>query len=107
MLRIIRRPELLRHLGQTDSALDRDIRDGFVPPPVRLSPDPTRRAVGWPAHEVDEIIAARIAGLDSEATRALVADIVERRVTTLTAPVHGQPSPRQATNPIKRVRCET
>lgn len=79
MLQIIRRPELLRHLGQTDSGLDRDIRDGFVPPPVRLSPDPTRRAVGWPAHEVDEIVKARIAGLDPHATRRLVAGLLEQR----------------------------
>jgi predicted DNA-binding transcriptional regulator AlpA len=98
MLQIIRRPELLRHLGQTDSALDRDIRDGFVPPPVRLSPDPTRRAVGWPAHEVDEIIAARIAGLDPEATRTLVADIVERRVNAVAAPAQGKASTLSATS---------
>jgi prophage regulatory protein len=90
MLRIIRRPELLKQVGLTDSGLDRAIRDGFVPAPIKLSPDPTRRAVGWPAHEVDEIIAARIAGLDPEATRTLVADIVERRGTTVTAPAQGR-----------------
>lgn len=79
MLQIIRRPDLLRGLGFTDSGLDRAIHDGFVPPPVKLSPDPTRRAVGWPAHEIDEIIAARIAGLGPDETRALVADLIERR----------------------------
>lgn len=80
MLQLIRRPELVSRLGMTDSALDRAIRDGFVPPPVKLSPDPARRAVGWPAHEADEVIAARIAGLDPEATRELVANLLERRV---------------------------
>lgn len=90
MLQLIRRPELVSRLGMTDSALDRAIRDGFVPPPVKLSPDPTRRAVGWPAHEVDEIIAARIAGLDPEATRELVADFVERRANAATAPMQGR-----------------
>ncbi|HEX7348999.1 MAG TPA: AlpA family phage regulatory protein [Rhodanobacteraceae bacterium] len=85
MLRIIRRPELLKQVGLTDSGLDRAIRDGFVPPPVKLSPDPTRRAVGWPAHEIDEIIAARIAGLDPDATRTLVADLVERRLSAVAA----------------------
>lgn len=90
MLQIIRRPELLNRGGLTDSGLDRAIRDGFIPPPIKLSPDPTRRAVGWPAHEVDEIIAARIAGLDPDATRALVANIVERRVTAVATPGQGR-----------------
>lgn len=83
MLKIIRRPELLKRAGFTDSGLDRAIRDGFVPPPIKLSPDPTRRAVGWPAHEIDEIIAARIAGLDPNATRTLVAGLVERRLNAV------------------------
>ncbi len=79
MLRFIRRPEVLAQCGTTDSGLDRLIRDGFVPPPIKLSPDPQRRAVGWPSHEIDELIAARIAGLDADATRALVEDLIERR----------------------------
>ena len=85
MLQLIRRPELVSRLGLTDSALDRAIRDGFVPPPVKLSPDPTRRAVGWPANEIDEIIAGRIAGLDPDATRTMVADLVERRLNAVAA----------------------
>jgi predicted DNA-binding transcriptional regulator AlpA len=83
MLQIIRRPELVKRMGLTNSGLDRAIRDGFVPPPVKLSPDPTRRAVGWPAHEADEVIAARIAGLDPEATRELVASLLARRSSTV------------------------
>ena len=79
MLQISRRPELVKRMGLTDSGLDRAIRDGFVPPPVKLSPDPARRAVGWPAHEIDQIIAARIEGLDPEAARELVAKLLVRR----------------------------
>jgi predicted DNA-binding transcriptional regulator AlpA len=98
MLQLIRRPELVCRLGLTDSALDRAIRDGFVPPPIKLSPDPTRRAVGWPAHEADEVIAARIAGLDPEATRELVADLVERRANAAATPVQGRAHTPQATD---------
>jgi len=94
MLQLIRRPELVSRLGLTDSALDRAIRDGFVPPPVKLSPDPTRRAVGWPAHEADEVIAARIAGLDPEATRGLVADLLERRINAAITTVQAHESLR-------------
>lgn len=83
MLHIFRRPEVLSRMGVTDSGLDRAIRDGFVPPPVKLSPDPTRRAVGWPAHEVDQIIAARIEGMDPESTRELVARLLLLRHSTL------------------------
>lgn len=90
MFQIIRRPELLSHLGQTDSCLDRDIRDGFVPPPIKLSPDPTRRAVGWPTHEIDQIIAARIEGLDAEATRALVLNLVSQRSRTVLSVAAGK-----------------
>lgn len=79
MLQIIRRPEILRGMGLSDSGLDRAIVDGFIPPPIKLSPDPMRRAVGWPSYEVDELIAARIAGLDPDETRALVAELIERR----------------------------
>lgn len=85
MLQIIRRPDLLRGLGMSDSGLDRAIRDGFVPPPISLSPDPTTRAVGWPSTEVEKIIAARVAGLDPVATRELVADLVEHRSRALEA----------------------
>lgn len=79
MLRFIRRPAFVEKLGTTDSGLDRMIRDRFAPPPVKLSPDPQRRAVGWPEYEADELVAARMAGLDPDATRALVADLIERR----------------------------
>lgn len=79
MLAITRRPALLARLGLSESAADREIRDGFLPPPIRLSPDPNRRAVGWPEYEIDEIAAARIAGLGPDESRALVADLIERR----------------------------
>ena len=83
MLQIIRRPELLSRFGMTDSGLDRAIRDGFVPPPISLSPDPASRAVGWPNDEVEKIIAARISGLDPKATRELVVELVGRRCRAL------------------------
>jgi hypothetical protein len=38
-----------------------------------------KRAVAWPSHEVDQIIAGQIAGLSDEQIRVLVKRIVEAR----------------------------
>lgn len=59
--RIVRRPEVLAVTGLTDSALDREMRAGRFPRPVKLSPDPKSRAVGWPASAVQGWIADRVA----------------------------------------------
>ena len=53
----------------------RDINSGLYPPPVRVG----KRAVAWPSHEVDQIIAGQIAGLSDEQIRVLVKRIVEAR----------------------------
>lgn len=79
--RLLRRPEVRATTGKSDSFLDRDIRNGLFPPPVKLSPDPTRRAVGWPSDEVEAVTAAVIAGVGADEVRALVADLVERRAS--------------------------
>jgi prophage regulatory protein len=77
--RLLRRPDVLAATGKTSSFLDREIRDGLFPPPVKLSPDPTRRAVGWPSDEVEAVTAAVIAGAGADEVRALVADLIARR----------------------------
>lgn len=77
--RLIRRPEVLTLRGQSSSCLDRDIAGGLFPPPVKLSPDPVRRAVGWPLHEVEAVNRAVIAGESAEAVRELIADLIVSR----------------------------
>lgn len=64
--RIIRRPELLHITGLSNSALDREVRDGRFPAPLKLSPNPKARAVGWSMRGVQEWIAER----EAEAQRA-------------------------------------
>lgn len=58
---IIRRPRVLADIGLSNSALDREIRAGNFPPPVKLSPDPKSRAVGWSSLAVQAWISERIA----------------------------------------------
>jgi prophage regulatory protein len=51
------------------------IREGIFSAPVQIG----LRAVGWPSHEVDAIIRARMAGADKEALKALVNKLHQQR----------------------------
>lgn len=51
------------------------IARGLMPPGIALG----WRSVGWPAHELDAIAAARIAGKSEEEIRALVQSLVAAR----------------------------
>ena len=48
---------------------------GLCPPGIALG----IRSVGWPAHELDAIAAARIAGKTEDEIRALVHDLIAAR----------------------------
>lgn len=50
--RILRRPEVQQLTGLTNSVMDRAIRSGHFPRPVRLLTDPRSRAVGWRLRDV-------------------------------------------------------
>ena len=71
----LRRPTVEARTGRKRSALYQSIADGTFPRPVPLG----ARAVGWPEHEVQAVQAARLAGADDEAVRALVARLHEAR----------------------------
>lgn len=51
------------------------IKQGLWTPPIKWGP----RASGWPAHEVDALIRARIAGKTDDEMRALVKDLIAAR----------------------------
>ena len=65
---ILRRDSVEWQSGHPRSTLYLRISQGLWTRPVKLGP----RAVGWPAHEVTAINAARIAGQTDEEIRALV-----------------------------------
>ena len=48
---------------------------GLCPPGISLG----IRSVGWPAHELDAIAAARIAGKTEDEIRAIVRDLIAAR----------------------------
>lgn len=76
-----RRARVLELAGFSNSALDREIKKGLFPPAIRLSPDPTSRAVGWVEAEIAAVNGAKVRGENEDAIRKLVADLVAARST--------------------------
>jgi prophage regulatory protein len=72
---ILRMPDVMTRTGKSRSTVYAECAAGLFPRPIRLS----QRAVGWPAHEVDEILTARIAGASDDAIRRLVAQLTAQR----------------------------
>jgi prophage regulatory protein len=62
-------------LGRGRTSLWADIKNGRLMPPVRLGP----RAVGWPSHEIDTLVAARLVGCTDDEICGVVRRIVARR----------------------------
>lgn len=72
---ILRRPEVERRLGKPRSSLYRDITLGLLPKPIRIS----AQSVGWPSNEVDQLVAARIAGKSETEIKTLVTKLTAAR----------------------------
>ncbi len=71
MARLLRLRPMLDKGGNTRSPTYKLMSAGLWPRPVKIGP----RAVAWPEHEVDAVIAARIAGKSDDEVRALVAKL--------------------------------
>jgi prophage regulatory protein len=72
---ILRLPTVKATTGLSRSTIYLRIMQGVFTHPVSLG----ARAVGWPAHEVDALNAARIAGKPETEIRALVAKLEAAR----------------------------
>lgn len=79
---ILRLPAVKAGSGLSRSTLYARMKDGLWTRPVHLGP----RAVGWPSDEVAAINAARIAGKDDAAIRALVVRLEAARKAPLSDP---------------------
>lgn len=75
---ILRLPAVKATTGLSRSTIYLRIGQGVFTHPVSLG----ARAVGWPAHEVDALNAARIAGKPETEIRALVAKLEAARAAT-------------------------
>ena len=72
---ILRLRDMRAKYPRARSSIYRDINDGLMVPPISLG----ARCVGFPAYEVDAIIAARIAGRSDDDIRRLVARLIADR----------------------------
>jgi prophage regulatory protein len=73
---ILRLPAVLAATGFSRSTLYLRMTQGLWPKQVRLG----ARSIGWPAHEIEALNAARIAGRSDEAIQALVATLEAARL---------------------------
>ena len=76
---ILRLPAVRERAPLSRSAIYDRMQRGTWPRPVRIGP----RAVGWPASEVDAVVAAHIAGRDDDAIREIVSRLHAARATAL------------------------
>ena len=67
--------DLAARYGQSRVTPWRHTRAGVLTTPVKLSPGCTR----WPAHEIEAIDRARLAGADDAAIRKLVQELIAAR----------------------------
>lgn len=74
-LTLVREPGVLSMSGLARSTLRRHIQQGLFPQPIKIG----ERCAAWPAHEIDAIIAARIAGKSEADIKALVASLEAQR----------------------------
>ena len=77
-MRILRCSDTLHKTGDTRSPLYDKVAKGLFTRAIKIG---GARAAGWPEHEVDQIIAARIAGQSDEQIRTLVQQLHEQRKT--------------------------
>jgi len=75
MQRILRHPAVLDLIGDKRTKNYNDQRIGLFPRPVKIG----ARASGWPEHEVQAVIGARIAGKSDDEIRRLVRELVAAR----------------------------
>lgn len=74
--RLLRLPAVLAAYGKSRSSFYTDVSCGLAPRPVALG----ARSVGWPAHEVDALLRARIRGATEIELRDLVSTLTRQRV---------------------------
>jgi prophage regulatory protein len=73
--RILRSAAVGAITGESKSTRYNRIAQGLLTSPIALGP----RAVGWPEHEVQAIIAARISGKSEDDIKSLVTSLMAAR----------------------------
>ncbi|MFL0798214.1 MAG: AlpA family transcriptional regulator [Cellvibrionaceae bacterium] len=74
-LTISRRPDVLSRFGIGNTCLHSRIKEGLIPPSISLG----GRSVGWLDHELDQVMAAMVAGKSKDQIKMLVDQLVDQR----------------------------
>ncbi len=72
---IARRKLVEEKCGQARSTIYLNISKGLFPSPVKLGAN----SVGWPVHEIDAVLAARVAGKSDDEIKVLVSELEAAR----------------------------
>lgn len=72
---LIRRKQLEQRMGIGRSTIYLRINQSLITPPVSLGAN----SVGWPEHEINAIIAARVAGKSDDEIKVLVSELEAAR----------------------------
>lgn len=75
-IRMLRLFDVLAKTGLSRTGIYDDAAQGLFPKPVKIG----ARAAAWPAHEVEAVLRARLAGKNGEQLRALVKRLHAARV---------------------------
>lgn len=76
--RLIRVEPARDKTGDARSTFYAKVKDGLMPPPIRLGGERSR-SVAWVEREIDAVIAARVAGKSDDEVRDLIRDLVAAR----------------------------
>lgn len=76
---LLRLPAVLQRRGRQKSQHAEDVRDGVFTKPIK----PSSRLALWPAHEVDQLVAAEVAGATPDQVRDLVKKLEAQRAAAL------------------------
>lgn len=74
-MKLLKLPQVLGQTAKARSTHYNDIKAGLMTPPVSLGV----HSVAWPSHEIDALVAARVAGKSDDEIRQLVARLVVER----------------------------
>lgn len=81
LTRMLRLPQACEATGRKPGSHYLDIKHGLMVPAVRIGPN----ASAWPAHEIEAINQARIAGKSDEDIREIVKRLIAARTETAAA----------------------
>ena len=75
LIELARKPRALEITGHKHAKFQNHIREGLLPPPVKIS----ERCSAWPIHELVAVNRAIVAGRSSDEIKRLVAHLVDAR----------------------------